>query len=344
MSRSQRFRTRGARGLTVAALSLLGAGHAQAQGDTPAAQALFDEGKALMAKGQYEQACPKLEESQRLDPGLGTLFNLAECNEKTGRIATAWVRFLDVATGARSEGHREAQRVAQKRADALAPRLPKLVVEVSSPEKSPGLELLRDGVLVGAAQWGVAIPVDPGTHTVSASAPGRKAWEATVVASEKQVSKLSVPVLEAADVPAGSEAKPSASSPPSSAPAPVARSAEEEPAKAGGTQRTLGLVVGGVGIAGIGASLVLGALAKGQYDDAECPNDICSPAAGAERDGAWTKATISSIAFGVGAAALAGGAVLFFTAPSGDEKQATRPFSNLKVGIAPGRLVLRGNL
>jgi hypothetical protein len=341
MVRSERLVISGARGLTVVAFVLLGAGHARAQSDTAAAQALFDEGKVLMAKGQLEQACPKLEESQRLDPGLGTLFNLAECNEKTGRIATAWVRFLDVATGARSAGHRDAQRVAQNRANALAPRVPKLIVDVVSADSSPGLEIRRDGVLIGGAQWGLAIPVDPGAHTISASAPGRKAWEATVTAEEKQVAKLSVPALEPLEkVPAASEAKPLPG--PSSVTA-TSAPASETPAEPGGTQRTLGLVAGGVGIAGIGASLVFGVLANGQYADADCPNNVCTPSAAAERDGAWTKATIASVAFGIGVAALAGGAVLFFTAPKGDTRTA-HLFTNVKLGIAPSGLLLLGNL
>src|SRR5262245_18728599 len=59
--------------------------------DSAAAQALFDQGRKLMESERWAEACPKLEESQRLDPAGGTLLHLALCREHEGRIATAWV-------------------------------------------------------------------------------------------------------------------------------------------------------------------------------------------------------------------------------------------------------------
>src|SRR5262245_32588034 len=75
---------------------------AVAQSDSAGARALFAEGRALMDKDRYEEACPKFEESLRLDPGMGTQFNLAHCWEKLGRTASAWALFLDVAAAARN--------------------------------------------------------------------------------------------------------------------------------------------------------------------------------------------------------------------------------------------------
>ena len=68
------------------------------QADKVAARALFDEGRNLSAAGKYNEACVKLEESQRLDPGTGTMFNLADCYEHVGRTATAWSLYLEVAS------------------------------------------------------------------------------------------------------------------------------------------------------------------------------------------------------------------------------------------------------
>lgn len=320
-------------------------GRAHADGESAAAQALFDEGKALMAKGKYAQACPKLEESQRLDPGLGTLFNLAECNEKTGRTATAWSRFLEVASGARSAGRSDAERVARDRAAALAPKLPKLVIEVPAASQANGLEVKRDDVTIGQAQWGTAIPVDPGEHRLSAKAPGHKPWQTTVQATAARETRATVPALEVSEEPtpapvAAVAAAPAAQQEPQAAsetPSPAATASK------GSGQRTLGLVIAGVGVAALGGSVVLGAMAKSQYNGVSCPNNVCTPDDGKERDAADTKATIATVVGSIGGAALVGGAVLFFTAPRGS-KQANGTGRQLAIGLTPRGITFGGTL
>src|SRR5258706_7527469 len=123
--RSPSFASLLAAPIAIAALSIT---HTARAGDPAAAQALFDQAKQLVAAQRYSEACPKLEESQRLDPGMGTLFHLADCDEHIGKTATAWAAFLDVAGQARSAGQQPRERIARERAAALEPTLARLPI------------------------------------------------------------------------------------------------------------------------------------------------------------------------------------------------------------------------
>src|SRR5262249_45322094 len=143
--------------------------HADA-GTNAAADALFNEGRRLMADGQFAEACPKFLESEQLRHGLGTLLNLADCFEKVGRTASAWTTFREVDDEATKAGDAARKRVAHERIEALEPRLSKLIVDVPHDHDLPGLEVRKDGSVVGRASWGVPIPVDPGKHSIAAVA------------------------------------------------------------------------------------------------------------------------------------------------------------------------------
>src|SRR5258706_7329882 len=74
--------------------------------DPAAAEALFRAGRAAADKGDYVTACPKFEESNRLDPELVTAFNLADCDEHVGKVASAWQLFKEVAHSLSAGGRR----------------------------------------------------------------------------------------------------------------------------------------------------------------------------------------------------------------------------------------------
>lgn len=166
--------------------------------DPEAAQTLDAEAHALLQQGRYVEACPKLEESLRLSPGLGTELDLADCNERIGKLAAAWSGFALAAARAKVAGEPLRERLASKRARALEPRLPRLVIDV--PEALPGLEVKRDGVAVDAATWGAAFAVDPGRHRVTVTAPGKQRWVATIESYEGATTRVEVP-RELVDLP-----------------------------------------------------------------------------------------------------------------------------------------------
>jgi hypothetical protein len=182
----------------LAFLTLLpGQALAQSAADSATAQALFDRGKKLMAERKYAEACPALEESQRIEARSGTLLNLADCYEKSGRLASAWSTFLEAATSAKASGNTEREQGARARATALAPQLSNLVITAPSAAATPGLEITRDGVRVGSAQLGLPLPADAGPHTISAQAPGRKPWKTeAIVKGGASTASVVVPDLE----------------------------------------------------------------------------------------------------------------------------------------------------
>src|SRR5262245_38544408 len=59
------------------------------------AEEAFDRGLALMKEGRFDEGCPAIAESQRLDPRPGTLFTLSECEARRGRIATAVAHYKE---------------------------------------------------------------------------------------------------------------------------------------------------------------------------------------------------------------------------------------------------------
>jgi len=296
-----------------------------------AAQALFDEGVHLMEAGRFDEACPKLAASQKLDPGAGTLLDLGTCYERNGQTASAWATFQEAENAARQASHDDWAERAHAHVVALDPRLERLVVAVDPRALVRGLAVQRDGIPVEASAWGLPIPVDPGRHEVRASAPGKLDWSTTVeLRTEGASSTVTVPALEDAPAPPP---------PPAPTTAPVTSFTPEHVAPSfWTTQRVVGVALAGAGVLGIAVGSGLGLAAHGKYQDAvdnDCPGQgtQCTAAGVQEGQDAHAMATASTIVFVAGAATLAAGAVLFFV-----------PFGEVAPVVTPGHasLTLRG--
>jgi hypothetical protein len=306
--------------LVTACLVVASPVRARAQTTDAAATALFDEGRKLMSQRHYAEACPKLAESQRLAPSGGTLLNLAECYEHTGQTASAWVAWKDAAARANAAGKSDVEKRALARAAALEPGLARLTIAVAQESEVPEIEVKRDGVHVGHAEYGVAIPVDPGPHVVEAGAPRKKAWSTKIDIAAKQAdARVSVSLIDEVQAsPSPAVASPPPVIAPASAGAPAA--AEEPPSHGGSAQRTIGIVVLGAGVVGLAVGAAFGVVAMSKNNDALKPENCrtstdCSPNGLALTDDAKNAATVSTIAFGVGGAAAVTGVVLWLTAP-----------------------------
>lgn len=291
--------------------------------DKAAAQALFDQGRKLLAEGKYAEACKRLEQSQHIDPGIGTLLYLADCYEKSGRTASAWATYREAASEARAEGQAGRAQAGSERANRLQSRLSKLAIKVPPDVRSiPGLQVKRGKDVVHSGLFGVPIPVDPGMITVEASAPGYTSWKKSVkVGDNADNVTVDVPPLSKA-APAAPAKPPPAEKPPAPAPAPRPAPLTPPPVDTGtggSTQRTLGLVAGGLGVVGIGIGSFFGLRAIQKNHDAKdiCPANKCTSEQGVTlTNDAKSAATASNIAFGAGAVLLATGVVLYLTAPS----------------------------
>jgi hypothetical protein len=321
--------------LGVAAMCFTAAPRARAQVSTEdrvAAESLFTDARRLMQAGDYARACPKLEASRRLEPALGTSLNLGDCYEKLGRTASAWAEFKSAAAEAQKAGDAARKATALERAAALEPKLSRLQINLADPSVS----VLRNGDPVSAGVIGSAIPVDPGSYRLEARAPGKAAWaHDVVVRGAGAVVQVDVPAL--ADAADGEESLPVAAPEPMPEGAPGSLPAEPVMTDGGG-DHTLAWVLGGVGVASVAVGATFGLMASSNWSKAKdgCVDYPweCNDDAVAQADDASTQATVATVAFIVGGAALGTSVVLFLT-------DSGKPGAEL--AITPSSVALRGS-
>jgi serine/threonine-protein kinase len=315
------------------ALALVQAGSARAEptaDEQAAARLLFYEGRKLAQAGDYQAACPKLEQAMKLDPGTGTLFNLADCWEHTGRTASAWAGFRDVAVQSAAANRPDRESEARRRASDLEPKLARLVIRVAEGQPD-GLEIRRDDAPVPRSVWGIAVPLDPGKHVVTATASGHAPFRGTAeLVQEGATITLDVPKLS--PLPAGSVAQGAAA---------TTTPRDAQPAERR-WQRPLAVGVGAVGVVGLAAGTVVGLMAKSKKDDSDadghCQGDVCDDIGFPIREDAVAMGNVATVVFVGGAVFVAAGAVLWFTAPSSSASAKAT-----SVGVTPTGLVVRGS-
>jgi hypothetical protein len=311
----------------IACQALLMASVARAE-DPATAEVLFQEDRRLMANDQVKATCNKFKESFTLDPMSGTLLNLAACYEKAGRTATAWARFRNAASLAKSQGKTEQAVEANRRIKVLEAELSYLTIIVAEPVAD--LEVKRNDTEVSSATFGVQVPVDPGRVEVVASAPGYKSFRQVVdIGSNHDQQTITIPKLNAAERVAATEApEAGAAAPaaPSTAKNDIASESESEseseaedepgagPARAqktdigSGGPGPLPWIIGGIGVAAAATGGVLGVLALQSDAKARdlCPtHKNCPKNALIAEDNRNQRATWANVGVGVGLVGIA---------------------------------------
>jgi hypothetical protein len=301
----------------------------------PGADAAFSEGVTLMKQERCEEAIAKFRESQRLEPASGTLLNLAYCQTRLGRVASAWRSYQDAIPLAVHQSKPQHEKLAREQSARLEPELPRLsiILAGASPRaltiELDGQRLAGDGNLVG-------MPVDPGAHRVSVKLENGHNWETTIALARAQQMSVEVPIADTSN--ASSVATTAASTKPQAlaalpAPAPVTPRVNPAPASQADRATTRPSWALGVAIAGAGAVVtgsVLFATARVKYDAARerCSSrNACTQPWYDEQQDAIVLARISAAFLASGA--LVGGTGAYFYFSGGAPSKAGGPAAAL---------------
>jgi hypothetical protein len=278
----------------------------------------FQEGRRLLAAGQIDEACARFAESYEMVASSGTLLNLALCHQTQGKTATAWSEYRAAARLARNQGREDRAAVADESALALEPKLAR--ISITAVETVAGLQVATELGPLGEGGLKVDVPIDPGTHKVTATAPGYLSWTATVEVKEAEQLTVQIPKLE---------------------PEPVLPAVAQRADARGAESRSssLGLYLAGGGGVALGAGVVLWSVA---YSKLQSAKDACTQGCSKEdRDNRVSDIqTLEGVAVGawiVGGALVASGAYLMLRRGTGTNKTTT-------VALAPslGGVLIQG--
>lgn len=282
--------------------------------DHAIAEALFQAGKSLMNDGKIDEACPKLQESQRIEPGGGTLLLLGMCHQQQGKLASAVAELRSAQSMARRDHRLDREKLATKHLAELEGKVSTVLVRTANRDAT----LRVDGTVVSAEAASVPLPIDPGAHTIEVSGKGKKT----------RVVKLTVGAVaenRTVDVPA-LEDEPIAKEPPTTREPPKAERTTAPPAgDPGATQRIVGWSLVGAGAVAVGVGAVFGVKAIGDNADAKdaCDPARCTSAAGlAKNDDARASATVANVVVGLGLAVVTTGIVVVLLAPKASAARA----------------------
>jgi len=308
--------------------------HAQ-ESETPEVRAerLFKEAAQHFDAGRTDAACETFSESLRLAAKLGTLLNLALCHETQGRVATAWNEFLHGAAWAAQNGQKDRQQFAHEHAIALEPKLPRLLLRL--PEAPFVTEIEIDGEPLPEPTWSLPHYLDPGAHTVAASAPGkRRASMAITVTPGPSLLIVDIPLLE-------SDARSFLKAPSTPARAPSSPNAIRRPLGYG----FLGFSAVALGLGAVGVVSAIGSRDDSVPQCTGVPGGVACTQAGLNaRDDARVWANVATVSGALAVVSAGVGAYLLYTAPPVPAPVRERPRVLPALSSTGGMLLLQGSL
>lgn len=316
--------------LVAGLVSLTSPAQAQSVEDKAAADALFDAARQALLQKDYDTACARFSESQKLDPAVGTLLNLGLCYKQAGRTASAWTTYREAAALSRSLGQEQREELARKEAKDLEARLVRLIVEVSDQAKAvPDLEISRNGKPLARQMWGIPLAIDPGEVTIVAVAEGYAETTASIDANDEgKTVTFRLPELKRQE-----GAVPAAVVEDSSQPPPSEASSVPEDAGPSKKHSPWPWILGGAGVATVAAGTVFGILSQSEYKKSiglcvDYPETPCYEDEYYEWDQAQANnqayAETAALGWVVGGAAIVGAAVWLVLDRRGSDESALK--------------------
>lgn len=299
------------------------------------AQTLFDAGVADMEAGKLEKACPAIEASHRLSPMPGTLFTLAECEAKRGRVATAMRYYAEYLSQYRAFNDRKKKEqkdradICERQLKKLEPLAPRLTLKLPA---NAGTDVIvkRDNDIVAELSLGTAVAVDPGEHVITVQVAGAPGVSRRITLAEGESRTVELTLSAKAQPSLAEVASASATSAPGAAPLKTAEPPPSvEPWVIGAWS------AGAVSVVGIAIGAVTGVLA---LEQAALADKLCKPATASSKvvcEGEGyaaesrfaTLGAVSTTGFIVGGLALGVGVVLVIARPT-----SSTPASNVGGG------------
>jgi hypothetical protein len=277
--------------------------------DRATARSLAVEGQEALDRKDFPTALDRFHRADAIIHAPTLLLGVARAQVGMGQWIAAQESYNRILREGAPEGSPEpffeALDAARKELDALAPRIPQVLITVQGADAA---EVTIDGEPVPRAAIGVKRPVDPGTHIIRAKAEGRAPVMVEVEVAEGTTREVPLelwPIVR-----------------PSSAARPRAPVVTLPPPDAGATAPGDGRMMFGVaalGLGGLGLAVggVAGVFAMLQHGDLTeaCPDQQCDPSLQGDIDSYHTLGTVSTVAFAVGAASAGVGAYLLLSAP-----------------------------
>lgn len=300
------------------------------------AEALFREGRRLLKDGELAAGCAKLEASDALEPSVGTLLNLGDCRERQGKLASAWAAFEKAEALARRTGADEQRQAeARRRAALLEPRLSTLTLRVTAPVE--GLVIRRDALRIEQGAWDTPVPVDAGTYTIVAEAPGHRPWRSEIQVLQEMRRVVVVPALAPVErVATAPVSSAGTTAPVRSSPRLAVISTPASPGTWTGT-RVVAAGVGLLGAGAVGTGIYFGVRARDLADasDARCPLITCADDEALRlNERARDAATRANVLYAAGGAALAASLVLWLVGAPEPRTVVTPVTSDRAAGIS----------